>query len=105
MRKLLFAIGLFLLFATYSVAYADSDCVKDGNRLICAPFGGSVLRDDNSSRIVCAPGKCARSEEGKILCASQAGGSILKHIMKDGSKLVCDGGCIEPDASYCMTPR
>lgn len=102
MRVQLSVIALYLAVFAASVAYAHGGCVQNSvGQIICAPPAGS-LQTDPIGQIVCGPGECVTDSMGQVKCSSQPGGGAMTN---DRGKVVCVGGCILANTSYCQIPR
>ena len=92
------SIGLFLLMASSTTAFAIGNCGQNKfGHIICAPLGGSILTNKNGE-IVCGLGKCVVNNAGIILCSSLPGGSATINYM---GVAVCAGGCKSASQNNC----
>ncbi|MDR1920554.1 MAG: hypothetical protein LBS31_02255, partial [Candidatus Adiutrix sp.] len=101
MRNFGLMLGAALLFAP-SVCFAgNAGCVTElSGAIICPPPSGGLERDVKG-RIVCGPGPCARDSRFKVKCSARPGGALAVDAR---GEIVCVGGCVEGDPSYCEIP-
>lgn len=102
MKTILLSFALFIaLFAT-SIAYGEDGCIHPplGN-IVCPPPGGEIYQT-GIGEIICGPGKCLITGMGEVFCSSQPGGEVT---IGSFGKIVCVGGCVKANPSYCQIPR
>lgn len=84
-------------------ATADFQCVQlrdSRNSIVCAPPRGQLMQTSRG-KYVCGPGRCVTSSSGRIMCSAVPGGAVATDTM---GRPLCDGGCVEPSESMCVTP-
>lgn len=70
-------------------------------RMICAPWGGSVVTDA-MGMLACGRGQCIRDGLGRIVCSAVPGGPAYADAM---GRPVCAGGCVPPSPQLCAPMR